>query len=1068
METEITKKSVRTVRENQQKDKEARDLSRDLDNLITLKHEKKLRWVWELIQNAVDCAEKQKVNIIIDLKPDKITFTHDGMPFRIEDLVALVTKGSTKSAEGLDGKKGKFGSGFVSTHVLNKLVTVKGIFVNETGSRQFSLNIDRSGNSPDELKLSIEKTFAEIDAVNESAPEQIKSVYTTFEYKLEENKFTLAKQGLKMLERDLPFTLLVNQEELHSVTISYEDGNTVSFTIEEPIPVSQELFFSKIVTTDSEASGLLYGRNNILTIAFPASRNDMGYSLLPVGERARIFRNFPLIGTESFHTPCFIHSELFQPSEPRDGIRTLKEDDSKADKFADENRKVLAAYPAMFNSLFTAFVDNGIADFYLMAESGIPDNSQNYLAIEWFSTNVQKPIREFILKHPLVNTVDGKKIKISESLFLKEQDDGELYGIASGLFASRIPDKSSYAAWKIIIDQDPTNWPDGIWIGTEDIVKEASARGTVDGLNILNIDPAAPLPSSSDHCITWLDKLINYLLKAGRIDLIEKYAIYPNQLKEFRKRADLRIDPGFTDAFKTISTKIFRPLHKDFVLTGLKYQEGIKDFETTDYFNSLNKFLGALDVPKATENQITAIFELCCYSKNDLSKRRKEWFDIVHSLLPSFAKERIITTELNDYDFDSVDKWTLKYVSWIVQNTNTFNSFCQKYFNGDEALSLEWLNRFLNYVCTNEETRETALKYSIILTQDGNFRKYENNLFREDSPDEFLPLFKKLIKEYAGKDSSAYLVDPRIRNEFLPARDVTILTGPIDNIFTEKTIEDEVVEGKKYNKLFHNINEWCAGQDETEQAGQKKLFPIFRGKRSDLSVRAFGKDVSKMLAEKGITEMKALSTLKLPASVLSQLEDAAALAGGHQKLLDKANEIFEEAEKIRRRQEVGKAAEIAFVNAINGIETSFDIENPDVGKDFTIKIPATGREFYIEIKSTIIGQEDIRMSALQGETASKERERYALCVITRPMGMIIEKDYFIEHVKFIVNIGELIGDKVAKMRDEIQILSEHEKGDVNVTMQDKSYSVYVRKKIWEEDGIDFNRFVQMIKEYLSK
>ena len=104
------RKTVNSVRETERKEAEARDLLKDLDALISLKREKKLRWIWELVQNAVDCSEGKKVNININLSPDKVTVSHDGVPFELEHLVALVTKTSTKSTEGLEGKKGKFGT----------------------------------------------------------------------------------------------------------------------------------------------------------------------------------------------------------------------------------------------------------------------------------------------------------------------------------------------------------------------------------------------------------------------------------------------------------------------------------------------------------------------------------------------------------------------------------------------------------------------------------------------------------------------------------------------------------------------------------------------------------------------------------------------------------------------------------------------------------------------------------------------------------------------------------------------------------------------------------------------
>jgi len=50
------------------------------------------RWVWELIQNAVDCGtrEQRDVGIEIALDKDKLTFEHNGGPFLPEKLSALI------------------------------------------------------------------------------------------------------------------------------------------------------------------------------------------------------------------------------------------------------------------------------------------------------------------------------------------------------------------------------------------------------------------------------------------------------------------------------------------------------------------------------------------------------------------------------------------------------------------------------------------------------------------------------------------------------------------------------------------------------------------------------------------------------------------------------------------------------------------------------------------------------------------------------------------------------------------------------------------------------------------
>lgn len=1065
MIAEVNKKTVSSVLDSQRKDGEARSLLQDLEKLISLKGERKLRWVWELIQNAKDCSVNgKKVNINFTLTKDKVIFEHDGEPFQIEHLIALARKTSTKSIEGLDGNTGKFGTGFVTTHVLNRQVTVSGLLQNEDGCRPFSLLIDRSFDSLPELMKSLETAYEQIDGINaRPATLDVDGIKTAYEYALEDYKFSIAKDGLKELEKNLPFTLLINHEQLQSVTITDENNNKVSFSIDTPITAFADISFSKITKTGSNhkpvSTGLLFARNNSLTIAFPSTITNDIYTLTKITEQARIFRDFPLIGTEKFHVPCFIHSNLFQPTEPRDGIRTLKDIEDRPDKHADENRTALKLYVELFKETFSQLSTNNVNNLHLLAESGIPEDYQNYTARDWFIKDIQKSLRDFFLEHELVKTVDGKTIKIQDAKFIKTFDfenEAELYTIISELFPSKIPDKDSYKDWKNIIEQDEEFWIDGIYIGIENVVQEVQAKKDIDSLIILNIKP-----------IDWLNKLIAYLQKAGKVELTEQYAIYPSQSKQFKKRLELKLDPGFDEKLKNISKNIFRNLYDEMILDDITNQDGIQKFDTTEFFSSINNYIGILDCNKATEEQTNSIFELGCYFKTASAPKRTEWFQLTNILLPTLSPSKASANIIEEFNFEPTDKWTLKFVCLLVEKSKDFKTFSTTYFQDNADTTYDWLNRFLAFACRSDESKDTAFKYAIVLTQDGNFKKYDgSNLFREKNSDDFETLFKDLIKDYLGKgDPRGYLIDTKISNDYLQEKGADLLTEQLDKLFSESKTENEIEEGERLNAFFHKLNDWYGKEEEKKEPKAKSLFPIFSEKRPKLSVRAYGKEMSKIVIEKGIDELKALSKLKLKSSELTQLQQAATLAGGTHVLLSIAQEIHEEAERIRWRKEVGNAAEKAFVEAMQDIDTKFDIENPDVGKDFTIISKTTKKEFYIEIKSTVIGEETVKMSSLQGLTANQEKHRYSLSVITRPSGILIDKDYFIQNVKFVSNIGELIGDKITTIQDDLKNLSEHEKGDVNVSMDNKTYSVYIGKKIWE-NGIGFTDFVEFLKKYL--
>lgn len=88
----------------------------------------KVRWIWELIQNAKDAPNQfGKVKIKIEVKDKKLKFSHNGDPFKIKDLETLVGQYSSKPEENKQDTTGKYGTGFITTYILSKIITIKGI-----------------------------------------------------------------------------------------------------------------------------------------------------------------------------------------------------------------------------------------------------------------------------------------------------------------------------------------------------------------------------------------------------------------------------------------------------------------------------------------------------------------------------------------------------------------------------------------------------------------------------------------------------------------------------------------------------------------------------------------------------------------------------------------------------------------------------------------------------------------------------------------------------------------------------------------------------------------------------
>ena len=122
-----------------------------------------------------------------------LTFSHDGAPFTSDDLVNLVEKDSTKRRPHRPGRPqslGRFGTGFLTTHLLARRVEVSG-FVQDPGEpvKAIVVPLDRSGDDVEALRAGVEASFAALDGIESAPPAES---YTPDAYN---NRFTYHLDG---------------------------------------------------------------------------------------------------------------------------------------------------------------------------------------------------------------------------------------------------------------------------------------------------------------------------------------------------------------------------------------------------------------------------------------------------------------------------------------------------------------------------------------------------------------------------------------------------------------------------------------------------------------------------------------------------------------------------------------------------------------------------------------------------------------------------------------------------------------------------------------------------------
>lgn len=1044
---------VDSIINHRRDESDARDIIKEVERLGSFEGQHRYRWIWELLQNARDEAG-DGVEIECSCKDNIFSFQHNGQPFKSDHLVALTLRSSTKPLDNSNGSAGKFGTGFVTTHLLNKYVTISGVHLNEEGCRRFQHSLDRRPTDLAPMMNALGLSIQNIRKIDSLPAHIISDTWNRFEYVLSESGKEIAVGGIKQLEINLVFTLLINSNKIKSVRI-HEDNHSRTLTIIDKKNVFGQMNFVQLVDDSKPDSnfGLLYKSYGKLIVAVPANVVDGQFYLASIPDSTRLYKELPLIGSEDFAIPNIIQHENFKPTEPRDGVRTkrvVREDDNDVDPVGDANRLCFQEYVTSFPDFLNELIVGKVRNLHLMAETGFPQNPEKIYSSQWLKGELQDKLRGSLIKYQLVQTVKDGPITIGEAYFPSCPSDCEssFHELLSDVFPTRVPDVDSYQDWSRILSHEPENWPAGICIGINELVDKIA-----DGKMLLQ------QLTSFQEVVNWLQKLVLYLENTQNETLGREYSLFPTQSGILRKEDEVRHETKLEEQFKLISKGLGRDLSTELLPRTFK-AKFVRDFDIKDFLNELNGTIGSLSISNATEEQIQAIINICCTFKPTRAEKREAWFDLLHRLLPNHAREIVYTTLDEEYSWDTAEKWTLKFVALLIQKSITLETFTANYF-AEESEAIEWINDFLKFVFRNEETK-TALENNIIPTQDGIFRKYEDHIYQEEKQETFLPLLKTMFKNQAGfSDPQTFLVHQKVFNPNLRRQDVSILTRPIDDIFKDVAVEEKVKEGREYHGLFMALKEL------TEDDFWAKLFPLFSEKQPILFIKAFGAGSSVgrlMKIKKPIEEMEKLAALSLSADQLKQLDDAAKVIGNVQQLIDKAHQMAETAEEIRWRQDVGTAAEKAFLEALAQAHPQFPKpENPDNGRDFIIRIDK--KEYSIEIKSAIVGKESVKMSLKQGEEAVKDKDHYALCVIGRPFGTLTTTEQFINDSKFVTDIGDQIGDKVTKWREGISKIETD--GDISVELDSKTGYVNIRRGTWELKSAGFSAFVEHLKQYFE-
>lgn len=1013
-----------------------------LDELREEGKKSKRRWIWELMQNAKDVPNIfGQVSIEITLNQDELIFAHNGNAFTIDNLTGLVQQVSSKHSTNQNKKvTGKFGTGFIATHLLSDIITIDGVLQEpDEVAKKFVFDLDRSGKTSEDLMIPIEDALTELNNIDESPKFNSHPSYeisrtendyfNKFKYALHEESFKTAKVGLNDLIESLPISL-VFLEDIKQVRIQNNVDNTqYLYKIEKPRSTDNEYHEVCISILDEINSTLPVYKNFIVKsteeIELLVEVKDFeSLQLIAVNENQPfMYRDFPLIGTEKFYFPFILNGKTFNPTERRDSLYL----NGNSDK-VNHNRKLLEdaiTYAIEFvdylvlksaKSLFSICLSS-LPDYKFDVEDS-EDNSE-----EWYITNVQTKYRQQLIEKKIVghgnNTCALSAVRFPTT---HEQDYPELRNLITDYLGSmKVPVKQEQESWIHFLGpgKQMYTWGLDLSYGLIELVNDVDKlENTSDFTNSVDV-------------YTWLNRLYKAIEDLGQTALHNSHELVPNHNGLFKKLPTLFVEKisddenaFLPDPFLELLKSLGDDWHKDLIhrkINILKKAHQTKNmsdlnsainllFRKEDFLKTTNSLSHLLNVhsivtPNSKEDSFQRLLLDCANTlfKKEISLVTNEFvqkynYEIVHRLLIQSINNQLekigsissLATEL-EKSKDEVTIWLSNFLCLLDNNKNTDYSKFLK--DGKIIPNRESDNIFCNYnEILNYGSKEQPLdnELLIILSKFNTEKNY----------------FKKLIADGIGIKVSETLNFERLGNE---------VVHEVEKIEYNKTFE----ENRK--ALLELINWTEVKKDLTHKYASKlltlsgRIFYILTIENSENR-----DDVMKIL--RNSENINKIAGIIDNIAFVNQIDRLVELFpnGISDRVMNYAKEDARKKKDFSNLLEVGSKVEKLFIQTLETYEISSEREKiiHAGGGAYDIRIynPDTKKSFYIELKSCRYQNTDpINIAVSQAKRAVKELDSnsFSIVIVERSINNIMDEDYIKLNTKYFKNPGKhlgLIGD----------------------------------------------------------
>ena len=1072
----------------------AQGVFKHLNDLNSNREGMQTRWIWELLQNARDASNgANSLTAFIEYCESKIVFLHNGRGFKEREIGHLIFYGSTKVED--DDAMGKFGSGFLTTHLLSPVIDVSGQLKD---GKWFEFRLERTPDSVEALRRSMDRAWADFKPSSSPLTEQMPEGFTTrFLYPIGSDARDAVDKGIATLKQYAPFAVVFNQE-FSSINIK-SSGKTRDFKVIKRTSLNkdglQQVTVAESKNEKRTKRKYLLAQGEKASIAVPMESKYDDSICLPLGNIPRLFLGFPLIGTEDFSFPAVINSLSFTPTEKRDGVYLWQNIDDKANI---ENQAVINEACELLIRLFQFVASSGWNNAHLFAN--VPaTRQQDWLNSDKLRETLQEQFIEKIRQTPAVINEAGASIKpVEATLPLAEMDTGveALWGLLDGIEEIRdtLPRQNEASgwwraveSWAVIYKDEPISFKetmDGPKLAEyiDEKTDKNGEYGTIEDLQGLlreNID-----------AVEWLDQLHAFFDQNELCEAVREYHIVLAQDGVLDELSNLHRDQGIAEELKDIAElldwKIRRNL-RDIRLSSLTDKVGKGDREGKYVVQELIRKLQERAENNPDDNFAEASVRLFAWivSHKDWNLLRdfpafaeetdsdnptvvylpgnaqdserplapvQAWAEDLHPFADLFPPNRILADAFFKKIPDSEVWQTLDKHASVRTNIVTTNNVKFDKFYPDYPLRGE-----------GEEKEKVAHRTSNQVTVTDIIYRREIMARVRDSQDRARLLWHFLTEWLVNADIGS-----------LKIKKAKCECGETHRYFSAAWIES-----------LREINWIRLGNGIRHYANAQSLANLLRGSGWEPGSLNENPAAVQLLKAIGVTYFDLLRAfvaenekkLEEQDSILTGIlaatgGDTSKLSDARQYIEDLKNdedlpEVLAERRKKRRRvqenQDLGEQVEDLVKASLQG--EGFTVCRKPIGSDFEIsaetdevanlELTSEKQSWLIEVKATR-EQKVVRMTSKQAETAVKEGKNFLLCVVPIESGdSELELDTVRAKMRFVENISDLVAplcDKLGKLKK----FSDDITGDTLSGVQLEVFSgtawIRVASSVWENDG----------------